>query len=125
MDLALRLGALFCLSIMLTSPSLHAAGRIWRSINDGFYGGSIRALAIDPSVPQMVYAGTGGGVFKSTDGGGHWSRASIGLISPYINALVIDVSSPQTVYAGSGGRGMFKSTDGGGHWSAVDRKSVV
>ena len=50
---------------MLASPSLQAAGKFWRSMNNGLYGGAINALAIDSSSPQTVYAGTyGSGVFK-------------------------------------------------------------
>src|SRR5256885_12494843 len=35
--------------------------------------------SIDPTTPTTLYAGTYGGVFKSTDGGGSWSAANVGL----------------------------------------------
>jgi len=41
--------------------------------------GFVRALAIDPSDPNTLYAGTTGGVFKSTNGGANWSAANNGL----------------------------------------------
>ena len=86
---------------------------IWTS--NGPEGGTINALAIDPSSSQTVYAGTqGGGVFKSTNDGASWSAVISGLT---VYSLAIDPSSSQTVYAGSYGC-VFKSTNGGGTWSA-------
>lgn len=70
---------------------------------------SVTSLAIDPSRPSTVYAGTGfGGVFKSTDAGATWAAFNIGLpvLSPYntfatIHALAVDPISPTTVYLGT------------------------
>ncbi len=45
----------------------------------------ISALAIDPLTPTTLYAGTPGGVFKSTDGGASWSAS--GLIKPSVLAI--------------------------------------
>jgi len=81
------------------------------------------ALAIDPTTTSTLYAGTfGAGVFKSSDGGGHWSAANAGLTGPaqLVQALAIDPSTSTTLYAGTSGAGVLKSTDGGGHWSAVN-----
>jgi hypothetical protein len=47
---------------------------VWSGI--GPYGGSARALAIDPQNPGTIYAGTSGGVFKTTDGGTSWNAAN-------------------------------------------------
>lgn len=77
----------------------------------------------------VVGAGVWGGVFKSTNGGGSWSRASAGLPARVlasgeewitaIMALEVDPATPTTLYAGTGGEGLFKSSDGGGSWSPV------
>ncbi len=79
------------------------------------------ALALDPTSPSTVYAGTaGGGVFKSANGGGSWSAANTGLpTESVVGALALDPTNPSRVYAGTGG-GVFKSTDGGGSWRAVN-----
>ena len=96
-------------------------GPFWES--HGPDGGPVSALAIDPSTPATLYAGTlGGGVFKSTDGGAHWTAKNVGLSdlgADVIVALVIDPLTPATLYAGTFGGGVFKSTDGGAHWAAL------
>ncbi len=80
------------------------------------------SLAIDPGNPSTIYAGTRGGVFKSTDGGATWSN--IGLSNT--TTLAIDFVNPNILYAGTfssdvvfhpGGAFLFKSTDGGATWS--------
>jgi photosystem II stability/assembly factor-like uncharacterized protein len=91
----------------------------WTSI--GPYGEGVIAfvLALDPTTPTTLYAGTyGGGVFKSTDGGTSWSAVNTGLTSPTVQALALDPTTPTTLYAGTWG-GVFKSTDGGGSWSSA------
>ena len=94
---------------------------VWTS--NGPEGGEVRALAIDPQTPSTVYAGTGGGVFKSTNGGASWSVINSGPTFAYYNpvqALAIDPQTPSTVYAGIPGSGVFKSTNGGASWSAIN-----
>jgi len=84
------------------------------------------ALAIDPLTPATIYVAVGrefplGGVFKSTDGGTHWSASNTGLTAPFVTALAVDVQTPTIVYAGASGVdgwGVFKSIDGGANWSA-------
>jgi photosystem II stability/assembly factor-like uncharacterized protein len=84
-------------------------------------GGTVAALAIDPSTPATLYTGTpGGGVFKSSNGGTSWAPVNSGLTVPYIHALAIDPSNPATVYAGTSGGGVFKSADGGTSWTPVN-----
>jgi hypothetical protein len=74
--------------------------------------GGVYALAVHPSAPATLYAGTsgGGGVFKSTNAGGSWTAINTGLTSSYISALAIDPSAPATLYAGAYGGGVFKSS---------------
>ncbi|MGB9844127.1 MAG: WD40/YVTN/BNR-like repeat-containing protein [Caldisericia bacterium] len=62
----------------------------WIQINHGLYGGIIKCLAIDPSNPNTIYAGTVGGVFKSTNGGLNWSPINTGLTSLWVFSLAID-----------------------------------
>ena len=105
--------------LVVCGVSLAEAGvNVWTS--NGPEGGSISALAIDPTTPTTLYAGTqGGGVFKSTNGGASWSAVNTGLVASHVFALVIDPTTPTTLYAGTD-VGVFKSTNGGGSWSAVN-----
>jgi cysteine-rich repeat protein len=81
---------------------------------------NVYALAIDPTTPSTLYAGTnGGGVFQSTNSGASWSTASTGLDDPDVTALAIDPHTPRTLYAGTG-HGVFRSANSGGNWSAVN-----
>lgn len=114
------------------------AGRTWFPISDqGIPIGSIGAIAVAPSNPNIIYVGTGEpdirsqhsygiGVFKSTDAGKTW--APIGLKdSSQIGRIVVDPNNPNVVYVAALGhvynanstRGVYRSTDGGAHWKKV------
>ena len=115
-------------------------GQSWENISDGKIPGiadSIGALAVAPSNPKVIYAGTGesdirgdfdtgDGIYKSTDAGKTWHYA--GLRDTHMtSSLVIDPRDPNVVYATSMGhvfapnpdRGVFKTTDGGKTWSKI------
>jgi hypothetical protein len=129
-----RLGKGFLLPLLsilaLLCPSL--AGVAWAGVNvwttNGPAGGDILALAIDPSSPATLYAGTadGRGIFKSRNGGESWSLINTGLTEPGFPTvrpvvdLAIDPSTSATLYAGTFGGGAFKSTNGGASWSAIN-----
>lgn len=76
----------------------------WRSI--GPEGGAVSALIIDPSSTNTLYVGTDSGVFKSIDGGAHWSRINNDMSMTNIFALSIDPATPATLYAATLG-GLF------------------
>ncbi|HEX8893838.1 MAG TPA: hypothetical protein VF783_10965, partial [Terriglobales bacterium] len=111
------------------------AGLTWVPMFDGQPVASIGALAVAPSSPLVIYAGTGesdirsdlasgDGVYKSVDGGKTW--ANVGLRETrQISRIVVDPKNPDMVYVGALGhaygpnpeRGVFKSTDGGKTWT--------
>ncbi|HEY6514512.1 MAG TPA: hypothetical protein VIY50_00095 [Steroidobacteraceae bacterium] len=113
------------------------AGRTWRPVFDGQPVGSIGAIALAPSSPSTIYVGTGeadmrsdiaqgNGVYKSTDGGAHWTH--IGLTDTrQIGRILVDPHDPDLVYVAALGhpygantqRGVFRSQDGGQHWTRV------
>jgi photosystem II stability/assembly factor-like uncharacterized protein len=96
----------------------------WKAV--GPAGGDVRALAMDPAHPELVYLGTTDGhIFGSRDGGEHWSL--FGLAGPGANAVVtailVDPRNSNVLYAstwtrerGGEGGGVFLSTDGGRSW---------
>ena len=73
---------------------------------------------IDPGDSSIRYAGTGEGVYKSTDGGKTWKKASAGLTSSVVWRVVADPSSASILYAATSA-GIFKSGDAGAHWSKI------
>ncbi|HYP29055.1 MAG TPA: SBBP repeat-containing protein [Blastocatellia bacterium] len=84
-------------------------------------------MAVDPQNSSVIYVSTGGaagdvifpsGLFKSTDGGGSWSRIENGVSGSFISTIRVDPQRTSTVYAG-GFSGLFKSTDGGGSWDRI------
>ncbi len=93
-------------------------GALWDTL---MLGQSIRALAIDPTMPAVVYAGTArGAVEKSVDGGVHWATLDTGAAGS-VEALAIDPATPTTVYLGATTPGdVRRSTDGGATWSAAN-----
>jgi photosystem II stability/assembly factor-like uncharacterized protein len=81
-------------------------------------GAQVRALAVHPSDPQMVYAGTQRGVYKSTDRGDEWRRTNLpeGRV---IWSLSFHPGDPKVMYAGTEGSELWTSRDGGDTWEYV------
>ncbi|HEY4933553.1 MAG TPA: hypothetical protein VII23_18465 [Terriglobales bacterium] len=113
------------------------AGVTWIPLFDGQPIASIGALAVAPSNPQVIYAGTGesdirsdlssgDGVYKSSDGGKTWTHVGL-RDSRQISRIVVDSKNADIVYVGALGhaygpnpeRGVYKSTDGGKTWTHV------
>lgn len=95
-----------------------AAVGAWTPI--GPDGGQVTALAVAPSEPDTVYAGAyRSGLYKSPDGGSHWSLLGHGIGAEAIGALAVDPTDPGTVYAAGESGAVFKTVDGGGNWARV------
>jgi len=101
----------------------------WREIGP-FRGGRSAAVAGSSTRPWEYYFGTtGGGVFKTLDGGMTWTPTTDKTFGGSIGAIEIAESNPDIVYVGTGeydirgnvthGDGVFKSTDAGKTWSYV------
>ncbi|HBG04174.1 MAG: hypothetical protein A2075_16045 [Geobacteraceae bacterium GWC2_58_44] len=116
-------------------------GASWSAANSGlqyysdyansYFVPKVKAVAIDPNSSQTIYAGSDGGVFKSSNGGASWSSASSGLryysnllssnVEADVQSLAIDPNNSRIIYAGRvDGYGIYKSTDGGTLWSAAN-----
>jgi photosystem II stability/assembly factor-like uncharacterized protein len=69
---------------------------------------------------SYVLAGGNGGVFRSTDGGRHWTIADDGLpLAAYVFGFVADPHNPNRVYVSLDDDGVFRSDDGGLHWQSA------
>ncbi len=87
--------------------------------------GRVRTILTDPANPSILYlALSGGGVWKSTDGGTTWAPKTEALGSLSCGSLAMDPNNSSVLYLGLGdpfdgtGIGLVKSTDGGNNWSA-------
>ncbi|HLN58012.1 MAG TPA: glycosyl hydrolase [Thermoanaerobaculia bacterium] len=113
-------------------------GSNWQSVSDKtFKTGSVGAIAVSESDPNVVYVGMGeshvrgnvshgDGVYKSTDGGHTWKNVGL-RDTRQIARVRIDPADPDLVYVAALGhiwganaeRGVFRSRDGGRTWSKV------
>jgi photosystem II stability/assembly factor-like uncharacterized protein len=87
----------------------------WTTVTDPGFGAS--ELAPDPGDPGTLYLGTGNGVLKTADGGGHWDLANSGLRAAGIGQVVVDSQTAGTLFVRSDQR-LLKSADGGKSWSS-------
>jgi photosystem II stability/assembly factor-like uncharacterized protein len=115
------------------------AGISWHNVSDGFFKtGSVGAIAVSESDPNVIYVGMGehairgvmttygDGVYKSTDGGKTWKNMGLEK-TRHISDVIIHPKDPDIVFIASQGaahgpneeRGIYKSTDGGNTWTKV------
>ncbi len=113
-------------------------GLQWKNVSDGYFGtGSVGAVAVAPSDPNVVYVGMGeacfrgnathgDGVYKSTDAGKTWSRVGLEA-TRQIGRIQIHPRNPDVVWVAALGdsfgpsehRGVYRTEDGGRNWQKV------
>ncbi|MER3375959.1 MAG: glycosyl hydrolase [Allomuricauda sp.] len=112
-------------------------GRTWSNISDGYFGGSIGAVEVAQSDPNVIYVGggektvrgnvsSGYGIWKTEDGGATWQEAGLEK-SRHVPRIRVHPTDYNTVYAAVLGniykptkeRGVYKSTDGGKSWKQI------
>lgn len=114
------------------------AGLTWVNISDGFFKtGSVGAIAVAPSDPNVVYVGMGespirgnvshgDGIYKSTDGGKTWVHVGL-KDTMQISRIRVHPENPNLIYVAALGhvygpneqRGVFRSRDGGKAWEKI------
>ncbi|MCH5375830.1 MAG: hypothetical protein JJ992_17805, partial [Planctomycetes bacterium] len=101
-------------------------GRTWTIASDGYTGAQVRAIAVDPTAPDTVYAAARSGFFASDNGGHSW----VGLNNPPAfnlewNAVGVDPSNPQHIVAGNNWDPvLLQSHDGGRTWTWTAQRLV-
>ena len=115
------------------------AGMTWNNVSDGHLEtGSVGALAVAPSDPNVVWAGMGescargvmtthgDGVYRSTDGGSTWTHLGLEE-TQVISEIEVHPTNPDVAWVAAQGhlwgpneeRGVYKTTDGGATWTKV------
>jgi photosystem II stability/assembly factor-like uncharacterized protein len=95
-------------------------GVSWMGANTGLTETAFSAIAIAPSAPTTMYAGSfNGKAFRSDNGGASWTLASGGLGASQIVSLAVDPVDSLVVYAGVLTAGLYKSTTGGQSWTRI------
>lgn len=115
---------LFAAILVISASSARAAVGVWTPL--GPDGASVYALAVHPTNPRIIYAGTEtAGVFKSVDGGETWKPSNTGIVplgqGVWVRVLVIDPQRPQTLYAATLQNGVYRSEDGGRSWVSASQ----
>jgi len=95
-------------------------GQTWTNLSQGMSHSRVISMAVDPTYPATVYAGTkGDAVFKSHDGGQRWVSMRSGLddatISSVVNQFVFDPAESNHIYLATT-MGVFETNNGGDNW---------
>lgn len=114
--------------VFVSPDAVTADTPAWTDVTQGLPNRPVSQIAVDRSnwrTAYLSYAGFGaatpdnkGHVFKTTDGGGHWTDITSDLPDTPVNSVVLDPSFPNTLYAGTD-IGVYVTTDGGGHWQTL------
>jgi len=138
------------LVIQANSPNIMyaggVAGGVWKSTNAGaswtpqgdlFANMAVCSLVMDPTNPQVLYAGTGegffnadsvrgAGIFKTSDGGATWTQLASTISSDfyYINKLAVSPNDHNRIYAATR-TGLWVSPNAGATWSRLYDASAV
>ncbi|MDH3247030.1 MAG: glycosyl hydrolase, partial [Saprospiraceae bacterium] len=114
-------------------------GATWLNISDGYFRtGSVGAIAVAPSDPNVIYVGMGeaairgvmtshgDGVYKSTDAGETWEHTGLGK-ARQISRIAVHPDDPDVAFVGVQGspyapteeRGVYRTLDGGSSWERI------
>ena len=112
----------------------------WESIGPGNIGGRTRTLVINPTNSEIMYmAGVSGGVWKTTNGGDHWTPLADEIANIAVNSMAMHPTDPETIFIGTGegyfreevrgtwlplrGEGIYVTRDGGATWVRLESTS--
>ena len=115
------------------------SGVTWKNISDGYFGGSIGAVTVSESDPNIIYVGAGektvrgnvspgyAGFWKSYDAGESWKKMNLDINQVQVGRIAVHPKNPDIVYVAiigdlfknSKDRGIYKSIDGGESWKQV------
>lgn len=101
----------------------------WKKVNNGLIPDSelmaamalgVNAIVLDPVNPDIVYAGTTKGFFRTANKGVQWERIGQSLPDPFVSSIMIHPTEPSLLYIGGPG-GVWKSSDSGKTWHTTNQ----
>lgn len=101
----------------------------WKKVNNGLIPETelmaamalgVNAIEIDRTNPDVVYAGTTKGLFRTMNKGEQWERIGQSISDPFISSLVLHPKEPAQLYIG-GPAGIWKTVDGGKTWQVTNQ----
>lgn len=103
-------------------------GAKWEQIASQGVVPTIWSLAVDPTDPHILFAGTRpAGVYRSRDGGQRWEKLAVDIAAecsigtPFVTSVMVDADDHRVVWAGVEIDGVFRSLDGGATWTHVEK----
>jgi len=92
----------------------------WQPLTHGLpQAPEVRGIAVHPQQPEIVYAGTQAGPYRSADGGDHWERLDFPGPERVVWSFAFDLTDPRIMYCGTAPGAIFRSLDGGEHWKRL------
>ena len=102
---------------------------IWRSEDSGDTWGQVRGdlwgesrvygLTVHPHDPNVLYAGTDTGIYRSQDGGKHFEQLDSPMNTTHVWKIAVDPVDPNILFAGTRPAALFRSCDGGQTWTQL------
>ncbi len=92
----------------------------WRPLDKGLPDRTeVRAIAIHPHNPQIVYVGAQDGPYRSLDGGDHWERLNFPEKDLVVWSILLHPKNPQIMYLGTAPTAIYRSDNGGESWKRL------
>jgi photosystem II stability/assembly factor-like uncharacterized protein len=106
-------------------PSAESGGLFRRRVDDDRWeplrkglpeGAEIRAIAIHPEDPRIVYVGTQDGPYRTTDRGERWERLALPDRAAVVWSILMHPNDPRIMYVGTTPTAVYRSDNGGDTW---------
>jgi photosystem II stability/assembly factor-like uncharacterized protein len=94
----------------------------WQALSNGLpENPEVRAIAIHPQDPQVIFAGTNHGPYRSTDGGDHWEKLGFPDLGMTVWSMLFHPTNPQIMYLGTAPAAVYRSDNGGDTWRRLPK----
>ncbi len=105
---------IFCLIFVPFKVKISASCS-WKLLNTPSNMNPVYSVTVDPNNSDIVYLGTRGKLYKSTDGGNSWATINISGSFMNVSSIVFNPSNSKNLYVG--GSGLYKSDNSGESWT--------